>query len=189
MGTAAVERTSFRLSVSSVARLLIAGYFLGLGFGLLEGATVGILFSSYLSVPLANFAGAALVVALAALVIAGFLRKPATVLLALLVFAGSYLTLFVAAGSDAIGAFWRDCALAGALLLTLREAPEGASVDLRSAIPRVKALLSISSVRRRSKGRSQSDAPAGAPDAGASRHPGRVRTEVYRHDFDAVRVN
>lgn len=98
-----------------IARILILSYFVALVFGLIEGAELSRLTAPFLSEPDASYVMGGVVVSLAALVLFGLLRRPAALILSLVLFFASYLTMF--ATGDLTG-FWRDLALIGGLLLT-----------------------------------------------------------------------
>ncbi len=102
------------LAASQTARILIVSYFIALAFGLIQGAEIKRLASPFLSESNAGIAMGAIVIGLCALVLIGVFRRPAALVLSLVVFWASYMTLF--AQGD-INGFWRDLALIGGLLI------------------------------------------------------------------------
>lgn len=192
MRKAAARRLAFTFSTGSVTRLLISSYFIGLGFGMVEGADITVLARPFLAEPFDGFVTALLVVTLALMVLFGVKRRGAALLLSLVVFWASYLTLVVTAGHEHIGAFWRDLALIGALLLTYSDDQGSLRIDP------VRALLTL----RNRLGKDSSEEAKAAPKTRVltTRRPGqgttsvviqpkRARTELYRQDFEVVRVS
>lgn len=102
----------------NLVRVLIASYFVAVSIGLISG-TGGIpLASQLMAEPFATYVGNAVVFSLAYLVMMGIWLRPAALLLALTIFWSSYLVNFSTGGAQAMGDFWRDLALIGALFLT-----------------------------------------------------------------------
>ena len=103
------------LAASQTARILVVSYFIALAFGLIQGAEISRLASPFLSDVYASIGMGALVVLLSAMILTGLFRRPAALVLSLIVFWASYMTLF--AQGD-INGFWRDLALIGGLLIS-----------------------------------------------------------------------
>lgn len=104
-----------KISAQVVARLLIVSYFGAIALGQITAMNVSLLAENFLPPEQASFVMSGLILALSAMVLFGYFRRPAALVLALIVFWSSYLTLF--SGGE-IEAFWRDLALIGGLLLT-----------------------------------------------------------------------
>lgn len=104
-----------KISAQVVTRLLIVSYFVAVALGQITAMDVSRLAETFLPQAQANLVMCGLILALSAMVLFGFFRRPAALVLALIVFWSSYLTLF--SGGD-IESFWRDLALIGGLLLT-----------------------------------------------------------------------
>lgn len=121
MRKAAARRLAIDISGSSVMRMLIASYFMALSLGLFQGAEIARLAAPFLPENLATIVMGALVFVLAAMVMTGFHRRSAALVLALVIFWASYLTMFAATAAEDIGAFWRDLALIGGLMLTYND--------------------------------------------------------------------
>ena len=180
-----------RVSTIGIARLLITSYFIALGFGLIEGTDVGVLLMP-ISFHLAEgaFSGA-LLVALASMVLFGVFRSYATVALALLVFWASYLTMMIQPGNAHVAGFWRDVALIGGLLLSHdRPASSIALVPIGFARRSPIAERRPDPVNPIEKPSATTTPPRQNVDHSPQRpaHPRRVRTEIYRQDFEVVRV-
>ncbi|MEM6386688.1 MAG: hypothetical protein AAF718_10670 [Pseudomonadota bacterium] len=115
------------ISPRGMTRLLILSYFIAQAVGL-----VGETGLMHFMVPLmpdevALHLMQGLVLGLSLLIIADIGRRHAALVLALIVFFSSYVTLY--AGGE-LGAFWRDLALMGALLMTADITnPSGSEVD------------------------------------------------------------
>lgn len=180
-----------RVSTIGIARLLITSYFIALGLGLVAGTDVRVLLVP-VSYQLAEgaFPGV-LLVALASMVLFGILRSYATVALGLLVFWASYLTMMIQPGDAHVAGFWRDLALISGLLLSHGKpsrsiagisfglAPRRQAAELRSGPVMPIEKTAATSAQAQLDGRHTTQRPA---------HPRRVRTEIYRQDFEVVRV-
>lgn len=103
---------------STITRLLVVSYFVALALSLIDGANVKLLATPFMSEPAAHLTMRTVVLALSAMVLFGVFRRPAALVLALVIFWPSYMSMY--AGGD-ISAFWRDLALIGALLMTSHE--------------------------------------------------------------------
>ncbi|MEO0944178.1 MAG: hypothetical protein AAFY06_04965 [Pseudomonadota bacterium] len=104
-----------KISAQMVTRLLIVSYFVAMALGQISSIEVARLAETFLPPEQASLVMSGLILALAGMVLFGFFRRPAALVLALIVFWSSYITLFSGGG---IEAFWRDLALIGGLLLT-----------------------------------------------------------------------
>ena len=100
---------------SHVTRILILSYFVALGLGLIEGAELTRLTAPFLEEPQASYAIGIVVVLLAFMVLTGMFRRPAALILSLILFWASYMSMFA---TDDLTGFWRDLALIGGLLMT-----------------------------------------------------------------------
>ena len=103
-------------SAQMVTRVLIVSYFVAIALGLISGIEISLMAESVLPPFAAMYLMRFIVLVLSGMVLFGIYRRPAALVLALIVFFTSYLTLFTNGGE--IGAFWRDLALIGGLLLT-----------------------------------------------------------------------
>ncbi len=183
MGKAAARRLVFTLSTEGVTRLLISSYFVGLGLGIVDGADVGVLARPFLNVPASEIISGTIVVVLAMMVLFGLRRRPAALLLSLIVFWASYLTMVVESGSDHIGPFWRDLALIGALLLTYGDGRNTITIDPAATFAKLGGRTGATPRVARSKSRIVSRKPT------ATVQTKRARSELYREDFEVVRVS
>lgn len=104
-----------RISAQVITRLLIVSYFVAIALGLNTGFELSLLAETFLPPVPAQYLMQLSILILCVMVLCGVWRRPAALLLALIVFWTSYLTLY--AGGE-IGTFWRDLALIGGLLLT-----------------------------------------------------------------------
>lgn len=103
---------------ASVTRLLVVSFFIALSLGLIEGADIKLLATPFLPEESALLSMRALMLILCVLILTGFWRKPAALILAMMVFWPSYIALY--AGGD-VSAFWRDLALIGGLIMASSE--------------------------------------------------------------------
>lgn len=155
------------VSPQGIMRLLVLSYFIAASLGWVGDALVIDFMIPLLPADVAVRVMQGLTLALAALILIGFGRKPAALVLALVVFFSSYTALY--AGGD-ISAFWRDLALIGALLMTAdfasQNTPEEAWPDETSQ----PAAESVTSMPVRPLTRPTEDC-------------------AYREDFDIARAN
>jgi len=114
-GTGMLDYIQSKISAQVITRLLIVSYFVAIALGQITAMDVSLLAETFLPAAQANFVMSGLILALSMMVLFGFFRRPAALVLSLIVFWSSYLTLFSGGG---IEAFWRDLALIGGLLLT-----------------------------------------------------------------------
>lgn len=187
------EKSFFvRLSAHGVARLLITSYFMALGFGLIDGADVGVLFMPFVEQPIAGLLAGALVVALSSMVLFGIYRLPATLVLALAIFWASYLTMVVQTGHADVGGFWRDLALIAGLLLTRGEDTSSLTITpfgfLSTASGTERRSEHIVKVRKPRENLPE-ETGSHVQDTARPGHTRRVRSEIYRQDFEVVRVS
>ena len=103
------------ISANVITRLLIVSYFIAVALGLIPGAEISRMAEPFLAPELATYLMRFIVFLLAGMVLFGIYRRPAALVLALVVFWNSYISLY--SGGE-IGSFWRDLALIGGLLLT-----------------------------------------------------------------------
>ena len=109
------ENIQHNAAASHITRILILSYFIALATGLIGGAEISRLAAPFLAPDLARYVTGGLVLALSLLVLIGMFRRPAALVLALMVFWSSYITLF---SNGDINGFWRDLALIGGLLIS-----------------------------------------------------------------------
>lgn len=150
-----------------IMRLLVISYFAALSLGLIGGTAVVDFLTPVLPASIAIPLMKGLILTLCALILVGIGRRTAALILSLVVFYASYTALYT--GGD-IGAFWRDLALIGALLLTADFARPGDKeidwppLDLDKAGP--------------PKGAGKTTLPDGAPGD----------DQRFREDLDMVRA-
>ncbi len=106
------------IETTTITRLLVVSFFIALSLGLIDGVDIKRLAIPFVPDPFATYLMRALMLALCAMVLFGFFRRPAALILALMVFWPSYMTLF--SGGD-VSAFWRDLALIGGLIMSAYE--------------------------------------------------------------------
>ena len=121
IGTA--DRVTFNISAQIILRVLIASYFLAVALNLIPGTDLGLLFASVLPAPYAAATAAGVVFICAFMIMIGMATRSAALLLAIMTFFASYLTMVNLGVQQELGAFWRDLALIAALLLTYGDSP------------------------------------------------------------------
>lgn len=184
MRKAAAKWLSFELSVISVLRVAVVGFFVALALGFVRGADTSVLVPSATGPVLGSIVSSAIILCLSALVLFSRYRGAATLALAAAIFWSSYLTMVIQAGTDQIGIFWRDLALIGLLLFTRDSRPSGYQVDLTAPFVRAKKQET-----RKGKSESTTITTRLPGRRKAQAHPKRVKTEIYREDFDIVRLH
>jgi hypothetical protein len=186
------HRLALDTSSTGVTRFLVLSYFIGLGLGLVEGVKVSVLLASFTPVAVGEVLGGVLVVGLSLMILLDVYRRACALVLALLIFWASYLSMFVNAGPDHVGAFWRDLALIGALLLTYSG---GMPEQGTSSVPVEKTGAGRSvSVPLWSRDAPKTHAPAtqtmrARPVQADPAHPKRMKSELYRQDLEVVRLS
>ncbi|MXQ07196.1 hypothetical protein GQ651_04995 [Alphaproteobacteria bacterium GH1-50] len=105
------------LSGHSTVRLLIVSWFVALALHLIPGTDMSALLDPFLPSAAAEMLTSAVILTLSAMIVIGLQRRAAALLLALLTFWASYIGM-ISAPVHALGAFWRDLALIGALVMT-----------------------------------------------------------------------
>lgn len=122
-GTA--DQVAFSSAAQAILRVLIASYFIAVALNLIPGTNLGILFSPILPAPYDSATSAGIVFILAFMVMAAIATRGAALIIALMTFYASYLTMISLGIEDQLGSFWRDLALIAALLLTYSEPQAG----------------------------------------------------------------
>lgn len=102
-------------SPRGIMRLLVLSYFIALSLGWIGGTPMIEFMFPVLPDLIAAHLMQAIILVLSALILVGIARRPAALVMSLIVFFSSYTALYT--GGD-ISPFWRDLALIGALLLT-----------------------------------------------------------------------
>lgn len=148
MEQATVDSGGINARAQALLRLVIGSYFLAVALQLIPGTDLGILFSGVMPAPYDGALATGIVFALAFLVMVGHATRVAALVMALLTFYASYLTMLSLGVADELGSFWRDLALIAALLLTYSE-PRGDKAPQAEAQRAIEALLSVTPRRVR----------------------------------------
>lgn len=164
------------VSAQFVTRLLIVSYFVALALNLIEGAEIARFAEPLMPGMMAHYTMRFVVLTLSAMVLFDFWQRPAALVLAIIVFWSSYITLY--SGGE-ISSFWRDLALIGALLLTANIASYDESArddewDEQASNPSDGA---------------EADNALGDPIEGDASSEAGVAHVLFREDFDIVRAN
>lgn len=104
-----------KVSAHGVARLLIVSYFVALSLDWIDGAQISALLTPFLDEFHARHITRVVMLLLCGMVLFDLWRRAGALLLSVILFGASYVSMYT--GAD-IGAFWRDLALIGGLLLT-----------------------------------------------------------------------
>lgn len=196
----AKDSTILSATGANLIRILIASYFLALGAGIIPGTDVSALFAAVLPAPYAGFLAGGIVFVLAYLVLIGAWLRPAALLLALVVFWSSYISVSHMGFAEQLGGFWRDMALIAALILTYAETDprarsrRGAFRSVRA--PRRLVVRDEMILPRRVHSARAPKAPVipfrPAPKTAVETAP-QLRADdsvnVFRDDFDIARVS
>ncbi len=179
MGSIAVLRNSQIFSGHSAVRLLVVSYFIALALGLIKGTDLAVLAAPFMPEVFAKITSAVGVIGLAAMILFGYHRRLAALLLAIVLFWCSYLASLSPSGLEDIGSFWRDLALIGALLLTYADAEGDKLAPAYGTLPqggRIAADIGFEASAQSEKPRSLRPGDA---------HP----KALFREDFDIVRAS
>lgn len=200
MKALAKDRITLTATGANLIRILIASYFLALGAGVIPGTDVSALFAAVLPAPYAGLLAGGIVFVLAYLVLIGAWLRPAALLLALVMFWSSYISVSHMGFAEQLGGFWRDMALIAALILTYAETDprarsrRGAFRSVRA--PRRLTLRDEMVTPRRVHAPGAPKAPVipfrPAPKAAVETAPQDRASEgvnVFRDDFDVARVS
>lgn len=106
---------------ANILRIIIASYFLAVAARLIPGTDVSALFATVLPEPLSYHVASATVFGLAFLVLVGVWLRGAALLLAIIFFWSSFLSVSTIGLAESLGGFWRDLALMAALIMTYAE--------------------------------------------------------------------
>lgn len=179
MGYLSELRSSQIFSGHFAIRLLIVSYFTALALGIIKGVDLAVLATPFMPAIFAKIVSGLGVVGLSAMILFGYHRRVAALLLAVVLFWCSYLATLSPLGLGDIGSFWRDLALIGALLLTYADAEGDKLAPAYGTLPQggqIAAGRSCETSARTDKPRSQR--PGDAPPKA-----------LFREDFDIVRAS
>ena len=178
MRTRLATETPLLPDKETIVRLLVTSYFVALGLGLIDGTDMSVLVATFLSLWLAQAISSAFLVTLSAMILFGFFRRAAALILAISFFWASYVTL-LSAPTQELTAFWRDLALIGALVLTYSHSrtDSGLRVFLTQRIPLAAYLSQVLQSAWDHGGRQETPSAATAD-----------QVDLYREDLEQVRV-
>lgn len=178
------------LTGHSVVRLLISSYFIALALDIIPGSDLVALADPFMPAAAASILTSSIVVALALGILLGVQRRAAALLLAIVVFWASYLTMLDNPVADDIAAFWRDLALIGALILTYADtahADKNEVVAVFQHLPRAQVMKRHAAPKKTVETRKAPQA-APSPDGRRPRVVSDGRS-LYREDLDLVRAS
>ena len=170
------------LSGHSVVRLLIVSYFVALALGVIDGTDLSALAAPFLPLAFAKIVVALVVLSLCAMILIGWHRRAAALVLALAMFWASYMAMMNAPDQN-LGAFWRDLALIGALVMTY--------ADTKQKLPDTESSTEAGGrpISRISQAISTTRSVISRPSARAVSKGSSEKTELYRKDLDIVRAS
>lgn len=122
---ASQRSTMVSRTVLSVVRILIASYFLATATGLIFEPASRMFLDAVLSHQNATLATTIYLFATSFLIMVGKAVRPAALLLAVYIFWSGFLHYDIGGSPEALGAYWRDMALLGAVLLIAVTEPGG----------------------------------------------------------------
>ncbi len=132
MTNPSVDRIIIGVAAQNALRILIASYFLAVALQIIPGTNLTVLTSQIAPPLLAEIIAKCVVFCLSFLVMIGVWMRGAALILGLLTFFASYLTMLQLGLEEELGGFWRDLALIAALMLTYAE-PENRDIRMRKA--------------------------------------------------------
>ena len=168
----------------SVVRLLIVSYFVALALGVIQGTDLAALAKPFLPHWFAAVTTSGVVLALCGMILFGWHRRAAALILALMMFWASYMAMMRAPDQE-LGAFWRDLALIGALVMTYADGE-------RHPAPTRMAQDQTVSERARSRISQVISAPRSVISRPSQRTVSaaqREQAELFRKDLDVVRAS
>lgn len=121
MSQGTVNRVTFDAAAHTALRVMIASYFLAVALSLIPGTDLGLLFAIILPEPYSSAVAAGLVFLFSFMIMIGIAMRLAALMIALITFFASYLTMVQLGVQNELGSYWRDIALIAALLLTYSE--------------------------------------------------------------------
>ncbi|MGJ8583139.1 MAG: hypothetical protein ACSHXD_03520 [Marinosulfonomonas sp.] len=190
MSATAATPDHLNQSAQNLVRILISSYFIAVSLGLIPGTDGSILAQQVLPDPAASYVGNTVVFGLAYLVMMGLWLRPAALLLALTMFWSSYIANFGPEGPLAVGEFWRDLALIGALFMTY--AQSGPRQFTRRAMmrftPKVRRITPDQAVQPRRvtpKSPVRTKITPIAPHIAAKRSAAQIKN-IFADDFDVA---
>jgi uncharacterized membrane protein YphA (DoxX/SURF4 family) len=125
MASDRAESAMINKTARALLRVIIGSYFLAVALALIPGTDLAILFSGVLPHPYDGALAMGLVFALAFMVMLGHATRVAALVMAMITFYASYLTMLQLGVADELGSFWRDLALIAGLLLTYSDDADG----------------------------------------------------------------
>lgn len=184
MHLASTNRYRSLLSGHSIVRLLIVSYFVALALGVIQGTDLASLAKPFLPDWFAGVLTSGLVLALSVMILTGWQRRPAALVLALMMFWASYMAMMRAPDQE-LGAFWRDLALIGALVMTYADGQRRPAAHRKASDqpdddrPRSRISQAIASTR----------SVVSRPNTRTASANQREQAELFRKDLDIVRAS
>jgi len=179
MGNITALRASQIFNGHSAIRLLIVSYFMALALGIIKGTDLAVLAAPFMPEVFAKIVSGLGVLGLSSMILFGFHRRLAALLLAIILFWCSYLASVSPAGLEDIGSFWRDLALIGALLLTYAEAEGDKLASAYGTLPQGGKIATYSEIEQTSRHQA----------ALMERSSEATPKALFREDFDIVRAS
>lgn len=176
MRTAAANKLSTTTTGHTVVRLLITSYFIAAAIGVISATDVSVMAAPFLPDLHARVLMAVITVGLSTLILVGIQRRAAALLLALILFWSSYISILSIDAAQPISSFWRDLALIGALLMTYADRENARANDAAALAARF--------------ARGSQNSLASEQVAFAPKQRSRIRpvTRQYREDLDQIRA-
>jgi len=112
------DRIVLNSAAQALLRILIGSYFVAVSLHIIPGTDLGLLFISVIPAPWSGALAAGLVFVLAFMMMIALYTRAAALVLGLMTFFASYLSMVSLGVADELAAFWRDLALIAALVLT-----------------------------------------------------------------------
>lgn len=121
-----VPQKSLAASAQNLSRILIASYFMAVSLNLVAGTDGGVLSAILVPAAYSDLVATGAVFSLAFLVMIGIWLRPAALLLAIILFWSSFISMIGPDALASVDGFWRDLAMIGALFLTYAQSGRAA---------------------------------------------------------------
>ena len=157
-----VPQKSLAASAQNLSRILIASYFMAVSLKLVAGTDGSVLSATLVPAAYSDLVATVVVFSLAFLVMIGIWLRPAALLLAIILFWSSFISLIGPEALVSVDGFWRDLAMIGALFLTY--AQSGRAARQRPILRRRRHVRKLSPTGKPNPRRVTSTVNAGSPN-------------------------
>ena len=160
----------------ALLRCLVVVYLVALTFGAIDGAMIPFLFYGSMTPVWAQVFTGFLAMSLSVMFLTGHFRRPAALILAVLLFWSVYIPVFAHDADLALATFWREIAIIGALIYSYADRNNSTQNDL----------LVIGGVYKRILTAPTQPAKKQRPE-GEKRRKSKRTTSQFQRDFEVAR--